>query len=52
MGISGGVTLAVGVKDIPPHLVRGGADAYIPRLRHIATEHVLFGTRKTNEAGS
>ncbi|KAN0078700.1 hypothetical protein V8E54_005213 [Elaphomyces granulatus] len=37
--IEGGVTFAVGVKDIPPHLTRNG---YIPKLRWIATKYVVL----------
>ncbi|OXV07933.1 hypothetical protein Egran_04303 [Elaphomyces granulatus] len=37
--IEGGVTFAVGVKDIPPHLTRNW---YIPKLRWIATKYVVL----------
>ena len=37
--ITGGVTFAVGVKDVPLHLTRSG---YIPRLKWIATKYVVL----------
>jgi len=37
--IIGGVTFAVGVKDVPPHLTRNG---YIPKLKWIATKYVVL----------
>lgn len=33
------MTFAVGIKDVPPHVTRKG---YIPKLRWIATKHVVL----------
>ena len=37
--ITGGVTFAVAMKDIPPHLTRNG---YVPKLKWIATKYVVL----------
>jgi hypothetical protein len=37
--VTGGLTFAVGVRDVPPHVTRKG---YIPKLRWIATKHVVL----------
>ncbi|KAI9685935.1 MAG: hypothetical protein M1822_004213 [Bathelium mastoideum] len=37
--ITGGMTFAIAVKDVPPHLIR---DGYIPKLRWIATKYVVL----------
>jgi len=37
--ITGGVTIAIGVKDVPIHLTRNG---YIPKLKWIATKYVVL----------
>lgn len=37
--ISGGISFAPGIRDIPPHLVRKGT---IPKLRWISTKYVVF----------
>ncbi|CZR60699.1 uncharacterized protein PAC_10595 [Phialocephala subalpina] len=37
--VTAGMSFAVGVKDIPPHLTHNG---YIPKMRWIATKHVVL----------
>ncbi|KAH6869157.1 hypothetical protein B0T10DRAFT_418901 [Thelonectria olida] len=41
--ITGGMTFAVAVKDVPPHLTRHG---YIPKLKWIATKYIVLWDEK------
>lgn len=43
--ITGGVTIAIGVKDIPLHLTRNG---YIPKLQWIHTKYVVLWDEQDN----
>lgn len=46
--LTAGLSFAVGDKDFPPHISRSDPNAYIPRLKHIATKYVVLWDVETN----